>query len=100
MFPLNNEHIDVIEYNYGEPFNGMYAEQVARARDSVFDEMRKAMGIDPNEEIRAAHMGKKSITKDKLMDWLETVCCILDITAVPLLFKGVDLKGCMEKLQE
>ena len=100
MFPLQNEHVDVIEYNHGDPFKGMYVEQVIRARDSVFDEMRKAMGIGPVEEIRAAHMGKKSITKDKLMDWLETVCCILDIAAVPLLGKGIDLKDRVEKLQE
>ena len=100
MFPLQNEHLDAIGFNPGDPFKGMYVEQVMRACDSVFNEMRKEMGIDPYEEIRAPYMGKKSITKEKLMHWLETVCCILDVTACPLLERGVALQEDVEKLQE
>ena len=53
MLPLQNEHLDVIGFNPDDPFNGMYVEQVMRACDSVFKEMREAMGIDSAEEIRA-----------------------------------------------
>ena len=34
------------------------------------------------------------------MHWLETVCCILDITACPLLERGIDLQEDVEKLQK
>ena len=34
------------------------------------------------------------------MHWLETVCCILDVTACPLLESGVDLQEDVEKLQK
>ena len=63
MFPLQNEHLDVIGFNSGDPFKGMYVEQVMRACDSVFNEMREAMGIDKSEEIRAPYMAKNRSEK-------------------------------------
>ncbi len=98
MFPLQNKHVDVVDYNSEEPFKGMYVEQVIRARDSVCEEMCQSMGIENYQDIRAANMTKKTITKDKLMSWLETVCCILDSFAVPLLEKGTDLEDRVETL--
>ncbi len=99
MYPLQNEHVNVIEYNSEEPFKGQYVEQVIRARDSVFGEMCQEMGIENHQDIRAANMGKRSITKDKLMGWLETVCYVLDSYAVPLLEKGIDLEDRIGTLQ-
>ncbi len=78
----------------------MYVEQVIRGRDSVFDEMCQDLNINDYRDIRAANMGKKTITKDKLAGWLETVCCILDSYAVPLLEKGEPLIERIELLQE
>ncbi len=78
----------------------MYVEQVIRGRDSVFDEMCQEMNINDYRDIRAANMGKKAITKDKLAGWLETVCCILDSYAVPLLEKGESLLERIDLLQE
>ena len=71
MHPLQNKHVDNITYCGNEPFKGMYVEQVIRGRDSVFDEMCQDLNINDYRDIRAANMGKKTITKDKLAGWLE-----------------------------
>ncbi len=100
MHPLQNKHVDNLTDFESDPFKGMYVEQVIRGRDSVFDEMCQDLDINDYRDIRAANMGRRTITKDKLAGWLETVCCILDSYAVPLLEKGEPLLERIEQLQE
>ena len=101
MFPLQNKHTEVLGAYCDEPFKGTFVDEVIGARDSVFDEIRQEIGVDQFEEIRAEYFqGKRGITKEKLISWLETVCCILDNFAVPLLEKGVDLFDNVEKFKD
>ena len=97
MMPLDNKHTESLqEYTCG-PFKEVFVEQVTRARDSVFDEICQELNITEYQDVRACYMAKKTVTRDKLVTWLETVCCILDSFALPLLNCGV---GMIEDFQE
>ncbi len=99
MAQADNKHWDSLrDYTY-EPFRGMFVEQVIQARGSVFDEMCKEMNVVQYGDVRAKNMAKKTITREKLTSWLETVCFILDSCAVPLLEKGVDVLRTAEELK-
>ncbi len=100
MFPLQNKHVDVLGECGLESFKGAFVEQVIRARDSIFDEMCQDLNISENTGVRASNLGKRSVTKEKLITWLETVCCILDSYAIPLLELGEPLLERIGKLQE
>ncbi len=45
-------------------------------------------------------MNKRSVTKDKLIGWLETVCYILDSLSVPLLQNAVPIVDRIDELQK
>ena len=59
------------------------------ASDSVFREMYKELNVDNIEIIKQCHLNKRSVPKEKLAEWLETVCYILDSFSVPLLKNAV-----------
>ncbi len=98
MLPLDNKHTEALQEC--EFFKEVYVDQVSRARDSVFNEMCEEMNISDYQDVSACNMAKKTITRDKLVSWLETVCCILDSFAAPLLNTGVDMLDEFQKLKE
>ena len=89
MMPLDNRHIEGMEEPIDQPFSNSFVDQVERARNSVCDDICQELGVRDGEQdslyqdIRACNMTKRSVTKEKLCDWLETVCCILNSYAVP-----------------
>lgn len=100
MMPLDNKHTESLEEYTCGPFKEVFVEQVRTARDSVFAEIREDLNITFNQDVRACYMAKKTVTRDKLISWLETVCCILDSFALPLLDCGVGMIEDFQKLKD
>ena len=78
MLPLKDEYINVMELPVEE---GLFAVRhvglLERGRDSVMDNIRSYFGSTDVAAIRSCNLlTKRNITKDKLCEWLETVCCI------------------------
>ena len=102
MFPLTNDHIDWMGDCDPAIFKGISVQQLISARNSVCDEMCDKLNIGQNmyDDIRAANMAKKTVTRDMLTDWLETACWILNVFAVPLLESAVDMSEEYQKLKD
>ena len=77
MMPLDNKHTESLEEYLGEDLN-----------------------ITHNQDVRACYMAKKTVTRDKLISWLETICCILDSFALPLLDCGTGMIVDYQKLKD
>ena len=52
--------------------------QIVEARNSVFQEMRQELNKTANNEIYKCNLTSQSVTKDKLIHWLETVCSLVE----------------------
>ncbi len=104
MMPLDNKHIEGMEEPIDQLFSQKFVDQVERARNSVCDEICQELGVrvqdSQYQDIRACYMNKRSVTKEKLCDWLETVCCILNSFAVPSLYSAVPLVERADQLKE
>ncbi|KAL5254876.1 hypothetical protein ACHWQZ_G014352 [Mnemiopsis leidyi] len=98
--PLNNKHVHFLDETFCEPFNAKFVEQIYRATDSICAEMRECINVDGNDLVRAANMMKKTITREKLISWVETLNCILDGHVVPLLEKAVEMQSENQKLKD
>ena len=85
MHPLSNDHVDCLGECDPSSFREMSVEQVIRAKDSICSEMCEKLNVQNYEDIRAVNMAKKTVTRDMLVDWLDTVCCVLNSFAVHLL---------------
>ena len=53
-------------------------DQVARATNSVFNEMCHELDVKEYGEFVLKNLNKRSVSKEKLCDWLQTVCFILN----------------------
>ena len=98
--PLDNKHVDFLDNTCFEPFNGKFVEQIYRATDSICAEMRECINVNGNDQVRAAFMAKKTITRDKLISWVETLNFILDGHVVPLLEKAAEMQSDYQKLKD
>ena len=100
MLPVSNDHVDGLEDIPAETFKELYVRQIVEARNSVFEDMCKELKITNHHHIQKCYLDKPSITKAKLIGWLETVCFILDSNCVPLLENAVPIVDRVAKLQE
>ena len=91
MIPVQNHHVDGIDDFIGQTLKELYVRQIVAARDSIFSEMCKELNVTNHHHIQACFLNKRSVTKDKLIGWLETVCYILDSFSVPLLESAVPI---------
>ena len=75
--------------------------QVISASDIVFRKMCQELNFDNIDTIKQCHLNKRSVPKEKLAEWLETVCNILDSFSVPLLKNAVSTIDCIaERIDE
>ena len=89
---LDNQHVSDLDQPGDVSFHRSFVEQVKKAKDSVFDEICSKTGVPEYTDIRLAHLvAKRSVTKETLASWLETVCYVLDQFAVPWLEKAAPL---------
>ena len=100
MLPIDNNHTEGLDDVVGEPFKELYVRQIITARDSIFDEMCAELKIENHHHVQACFLNRKTVTKDKLVRWLETVSFILDSFCVPLLESAVPIANRISKLQE
>ena len=99
--PLENEHIKNLDQP-GENviFHRTFVEQVKIARNSVFGDICLETCVPEYTDIRLTNLlAKRSVTKEKLASWLETVCFILDQYAIPGLDKATLLSDEVESLK-
>ena len=89
MARIQNVHVNQLRDVIDGEFNMLNVSQVITATDSVFREMSKELNIDNDCIIKQAHLNKRTVPKEKLAEWLETVCYILDSFSVPLLKNAV-----------
>ena len=101
MQPLDNEHINCLDDDMMEDskFKGRYVEQLSAARDSILNVMCKAANVTDTDDLHYANLNKRNISKDQLCDWLETVVCILDNYAMPVLFQASRLEDNLDTLK-
>jgi hypothetical protein len=102
MMPaLQNIHVDGLDDVTEEEFSMLNVSQVLTASDSVIREIHKELNLDNVDHIRQCNLNKRSVTKEKLAEWLETVCYILDSYSVPLLKKAVSaIDRCAKRIDE
>ena len=65
--------------------------QVAESTGYLFDDICGRLNLNSETERQLVQRKKldiRSITKDKLIEWLETACYLLDTCAIPLLEKA------------
>jgi hypothetical protein len=102
MIPVTNDYVDGLDDIEGGVFKEFFVRKIVQiqARDSVFGDICKNLNITNPHHIQACHLSKRSVTKEKLIGWLETVCYILDSFSVPLLQNAVPIVQRVCKLQE
>ena len=100
MLPVQNDHVNRLDDIIGPAFKELYVRQIIDARDSVFDEMCKELNITNRQHIQACYLNRRTVTKEKLVGWLETVCYILDSFCVPLLDNAVPIVDRIGELQK
>ena len=76
--------------DYEDPFNARHADQIARATNSVFNEMCHKLDVKQFGDLVLKNLHKRSVSKERLCDWLQTVCSILNRYAAPHLQMAVD----------
>ena len=85
---LDSIHFSGLERPTDGQFLKRYVDQIQKARTSLFDEM--VTEIAPNHDTyqmiqKRYMMVRKNVTKEKLSEWLQTACLILDQFCLPSL---------------
>ena len=94
MLPLDNDFVkELTKPTQFQEFEGQYVKELERARDSVFIEICNEFkqGLDHRYVANRYFKNSKTITKEKLGVWLESVCHILDMYSLPWLKKAAPL---------
>ena len=100
MLPVENDHVDGLEGIGETAFKELNVRQINAARDSVFADMCKELNVTNGRHIQACNLKKKSVTKEKLVGWLETVWYIFDSFCVPLLDNAARIVDRIDELRE
>ncbi len=99
MYPVENDYVDNIDNIPESDFKEMYVRQISEGAHSVLSDIRKDLNVPDNSHIQACNLNKRSVTKDKLILWLESVVFILD-SSVSLLQNAVPKINRIGELQE
>ena len=86
-----NEHVSEVEIDKLVDVNLLYVSQTLSARDSIFKEMYEELNVHDGSSLKQNDFIKRTVPKEKLAQWLETVCQILDSYSVPLIRNAVGL---------
>ena len=103
MQPLSNKHVDLMDGDMtcpGEKFKSVFTEQISNARCSVLNEMCEAAGVTEYSHLRSPTLNTRSITKEKMSVWLETLVCILDSYCTPVLTTAAELPTVIDELKD
>ena len=81
--------------DYADPFNARHAEQVQRATSTILTEMCVSTGVGSFDHLTPDNLNKRTVTKDKLCQWLGAFVHIMDRFANPHLQMAVK---CLEQI--
>ena len=99
--PLENQHVRNLDRPGDVYFHRTFVEQVKKARDSLFTDICEEIFVPQFSDIRSVSLlSKRSVTKEKLACWLETVYCIFDQYAIPWLEKAAPLTKELGKFKD
>ena len=56
-----------------------------KTKDTIFDEICQDIHVEKHEEIRSVFLNKRTVSKDSLCLWLESVCSLLESFCIPTL---------------
>ena len=90
-----NDFIRDCQYVPTQPFDSDYVEQVVESSDKLFADMCGRLKLNPVSErqlVQEARLNTRSVTKDILIEWLETACYLLDTCCIPLLQKASEIE--------
>ena len=99
----SNKYIEECEFVPEHPFMQDYVYQVAQSTGYLFDDICGRLNLNSDTERQLVQRKKldiRSVTKDKLIEWLETACYLLDTCALPLLEKAAKKVDKIEQLLE
>ena len=99
----SNKYIEDCEFVPENPFLQDYVYQVAESTGYLFDDICGRLNLNSVTERQLVQRKKldiRSVTKDKLIEWLETACYLLDTCSIPLLEKATKEVGKIDKLLE
>ena len=82
MLSCENEITDLMDDMQGLGYKEMYYRQVVAARDAIYAEMCGVLKTQNLDRVQLCYLDKPHITKNTLIRWLETICFILDRSAV------------------
>ena len=77
------------------PFYPIYVEQVVKSTDKLFTDICDRVKFDPVKErqlVQKVKLRDRSVTKEKLIEWLENACYLLDTCSIPLLQKASEIE--------
>ena len=94
--PRNANLSNLVDFpDYDEPFCSKHADQLARASNGLLNEICQEIGVKENSDIRASNiLNRRSVTKEKLSEWLECLCFVLDILGAPY------MQGAVERVEQ
>ena len=77
-------------------------EQVVESTDKLFNDFCGQLKLNPTSErqlVQKRKLNIRSVTKDKLIEWLENACYLLDTCSIPLLQKAAEKEEHTDQLQ-
>ena len=91
-FPLQSEHLDMLDDAMikNSEFLPEYVDQIRMATDSIFKEIRSKIGVEHNDDVRFDKLNQRSVPRERLSEWLEVACRILENYCGSLLQSAVE----------
>ena len=83
--PTNRLLSPLKDFQSGAQFDFKVFDQIIKTKDSIFDEICRDIHVEKHEEIRSVFLNKRTVSKDSLCLWLESVCGLLDAFCIPTL---------------
>ena len=83
--PANRLLSPLKDFQSGAQFDFKVFDQIVETKDKIFDEICRDIHVEKHEEIRSVFLNKRTVSKDSLCLWLESVCGLLDSFCIPAL---------------
>ena len=103
MEHVMNKHLRGIDQDmcdHDEPLKSEHFTQIYAATNSIMDEMCDVSGAECFGDLQTVHLNNRNINKNKLCEWLETVCAIVNDYCTPVLMKAESISQRVDQLKE
>ena len=91
----SNAYIEDCEYVPTQDFDPFYVKQVVASTDKLFTNICDRVNLNPVSErqlVQRSKLNIRSVTKEKLIEWLENACYLLDTCSIPLLQQACEIE--------